>query len=51
MLIEMQMSICDKNIGSILNIYENSFVVKCNSDYCTVNSSLRTPNIPVFHVY
>lgn len=27
-LTEMQMLICDKNIGNILNIYENSFVVK-----------------------
>lgn len=28
MLTEIQTLICDKNIGNILNIYENSFVVK-----------------------
>lgn len=28
LLIEIQMLICDKSIGNILNIYENSFVVK-----------------------
>lgn len=38
MLIEIQMLICDKNLGNILNIYEKQFCFKMtNYDYCTVN--------------
>lgn len=43
------MLICDKNLGIILNIYENSFVLKLRTmTIVQLLSSLRTLNIPVF---
>lgn len=51
-LIEIQMLICVKNLGNILNIYENSFVLKWRTmNIVQLISSLRILNIPIlFHV-
>lgn len=51
MLIEIHMLICDKNLGNILNIYENGFVLKWRTmNIVQLISSLRILNLPVlFH--